>query len=201
MGKKEKEIASKNAEYYREINHSIQNEYLAYEKEQEEMAYNTSLLEQESIDVMENAVNEIKQKLSTYAYESSLPLCEKLDLINIENYISFVLVGCPEARKPKQKEVPKESTIEKEKKPLMSQDEYDSLCFEVKELTSDCERIRNQNYKSLGEDELIRSYAEYFKGTVMTTDKQKELIKRVGKKEYDKVVMTLGQIEYEKRFG
>jgi len=35
----------------------------------------------------------------------------------------------------------------------------------------------------------------------MTPEKQKELVKRVGKKEYDKVVMTLGQIEYEKRFG
>lgn len=201
MGKKEKEIASKNAEYYKEINQSTHNEYLAREKEQEETAYSNYLLEEEAIDLMENTVNEIKQKLSTYAYETSLPLCEKLDIINIENYISFVLVGCPEARKPKQ-EFPKEIiATEEEKKPLMSRDEYESLCSEVKQLTSDCEQIRNKNYKSLGEDELSRSYSEYFKGSIMTPQKQKELLKRVGKKDYDKVVLTLGQIEYEKRFG
>jgi len=201
MGKKEKEIALKNAEYYKEINHSIQNEYLAYEKEQEEIAYNTSLLD-EANDLMENTVNEIKKQLSTYAYEIGLPLCENLDLVNLENYISFVLVGCPVARrKPNKTELPKEFTSDEEKKPLMSQDEYESLCSEVKELTSDCERIRNIIFKSLGEDELSRSYSEFFKGTTMTAYKQKELVKRVGQKEYDKVVTNLGQIEYEKRFG
>ena len=202
MGKKEKEIAFKNAEYYREINQSTHNEYLSCEKEQKEIDYLTNLLEEEAIDLMENTVNEIKQKLSAYAYDTSLPLCEKLDLINLENYILFVLVGCPEARKPKKQELQGEIfASEEEKKPLMSQDEYETLCSEVKELTSDCERIREKNFKLLGEDELNRSYSEYFKGTVMTPEKQKELLKRVGTKEYNKVVTTLGQIEYEKRFG
>lgn len=199
MGKKEKEIASKNAEYYKEFNHPTHYEYLAHEQEHKEIEYLTNLLEEKAIDLMENTVNEIKQKLSAYAYETSLPLCEKLDLVNLENYISFVLVGCPEARKPKKQEL--QVVIEEEKKPLMSQDEYETLCSEMRELTSDCERIRNQNFKSLGEDELSRSYSEFFKGTIMTPEIQKKIVKRVGQKEYDKVVMTLGQIEYEKRFG
>ena len=199
MGKKEKEIASKNAEYYREMNHSLHNEYLALEQEQEQIAYETRLLEEEAIDLMENTVNQVLKELKTYAYDMSLPLCESLDLINLENYISFVLVGCPEPKRKKQEF--NEYVVVEEEKPLMSHDEYESLCSELKELTADCDRIKNQNYKSLGEDEMNRSYSEFFKGTTFTSEKQKEIIKRVGTKEYNKVVLTLGQIEYEKRFG
>ena len=83
----------------------------------------------------------------------------------------------------------------------MSTEEYESLRSEVIELTNDCDRIRNQNYKSLGEDELNRSYVEYFKGKNFTSTVLKDLVKKVGKEEYEKVVMTLGQIEYQKRFG
>lgn len=198
MGKKEKEIASKNAEYYREMNQSIHNEYLAYEQEQEQIAYTTGLLEEEAIDLLENTVNQVLKELKTYAYDMSLPLCENLDLINIENYISFVLVGCPEPKRKKQEFKEKEYVVAEEKKPLMSQNEYETLCSEIKELTVDCDRIKNQNFISLGEDEMSRSYSEFFKGTIFTLEKQKEIIKRVGTKEYNKVVLKLGQIEYEK---
>ena len=199
MGKKEKEIASKNAEYYREMNHSIHNEYLAHEHEQEQIAYKNHLLEEEAIDLLDDTVNQVKKELKTYAYDTSLPLCENLDLINLENYISFVLVGCPEPKRKKE-----ESKIEQaeEKTPLMSHEEYETLCSEVIKLTTDCDRIKNLNFKSLGENEMSRSYSEFFgKGTTFTPTKQKELIKRVGKKEYDKVIFKLGQIEYQKRFG
>lgn len=198
MGKKEKEIASKNAEYYKELNNSIHDQYLAHEQRQEEIAYETGLLEQKEDDLFESVANDIIKELKAYAHETSLPLCEHLDLINLENYISFVLVGCPEPKRKEQKHV---IVDKKEPEPLMSTEEYESLRSEVIELTKDCDRIRNQNYKSLGEDELNRSYVEYFKGKNFTSTVLKDLVKKVGKEEYDKVVMTLGQIEYQKRFG
>ena len=196
MGKKEKEIASKNAEYYREMNHSIHNEYIAYEQEQEQIAYKNRLLEEEAIDLLDNTVDEVKKELKTYAYDTSLPLCETLDLFNLENYISFVLVGCPEPKRKKVETSKKQPDVE-----IMSGEEYTSLCSENIQLTAECDRILNLNFKSLGEDEMNRSYSEFFKGTAFTSLNKKELIKRVGTKEYDKVVLTLGQIEYQKRFG
>ena len=200
MGKKEKEISKKNAEYYREVNEnyddSRENEYDVIQYENELELENNQIL-------FDDAVIEIQKGLLQYATEESLPLCENLDLINLENFVNFLLCGCPATRKIHKEHTTPTETI------VIKQPHIDSE-FTLDEIESDIKDIRNKIIDNLGEDFLLNLYNKELKADLKQGQKFIEVhlpkfrilsIKSVGVFTYWKTVYSYGLKEYRNNYN
>jgi len=202
MGKKEKEISKKNAEYYREVNESYDE---CRENEYDVIQYENELELESNQTLFDDTVMEIQKSLLQYASEESLPLCENLDLINLENYINFLLCGCPATRKIKQIE-----TIKPQTTITLTQQSETECKSTIEEIESDIKSTKNKIIEFLGEEFLLSLYNKDLKAELKQGKRFVEVhlpkfrvmsIKAVGVFTYWKTVYSDGLKEYNKYYN
>lgn len=202
MGKKEKEISKKNAEYYKEVNENY-DEFR--ENEYDVIQYENDLELELNQNLFDDAVMEIQKGLLQYTSEESLPLCENLDLINIENYVNFLLCGCPATRKVKQVETikPTQTIIPT----LQIETKYKGT---IQEIEDDIKSTKNKIIEFLGEEFLLSLYNKDLKAELKQGKQFVEVhlpkfrvlsIKAVGVSTYWKTVYSDGLKEYNKYYN
>ena len=198
MGKKEKDIAKQNSDYYKEVNE----EWNFEEDEDDILQYENNLLSEIENGRLDNVVYDVKKELLNYVSQESLPLCENLDLINLENYINFILCGCP-IRKQK---------LSKIVKPIVKNDYYEVVTIEeMRVIEEDIKNIKQNIIQTLGEDFLLNAYNTELR--VVSTKKgktcidvlllnfRKSCIKKVGANVYWDKVDLIGCTEYDRLYN
>jgi len=89
MGKKEQVIKTLNKEYHNEVNAEEHDEM--YYINMENIRYNEQQEEDKACEKFDTTVASIKEKLTEYIEYHGLPLCQKLNYSNLENYINYVV--------------------------------------------------------------------------------------------------------------
>jgi hypothetical protein len=199
MGKKEKEISKKNAEYYKEVNDLFDD---CRENEFDIIQYENDLELECNQRLFDDVVNDIQKGLLQYSSEESLPLCEKLDLINLENFVNYLLCGCPATRK-----IEKRIDIETQSIEIKYPDIQTK--YTIDEIESEIKDIKNKIIDNLGEDLLLNLYNKEMKNELKQGQKFIEVhlpkfrvmsIKNVGVFTYWKTVYSYGLKEYKNKY-
>ena len=200
MGKKEKDIAKLNAEYYKEVNEA----WDCFEENEEDiLQYENNITLEMETSKFDNVLYDVTKELLNYVSLESLPLCEKLDSINLESYINFILCGCPIKKTHKKINV------------TPVQHEVANDCFEVvtteemRLIEEDIKNIKNNVVQTLGEEYLLNAYntelrSNTKKGKVVIEigllNFRKSCIKKVGANLYWKTVDSTGTTEYNRLY-
>lgn len=170
MGKKEKEIKRINAEYYRERNKVDTSEQIK-EMEREKQC-KIEIDAQEAEEKNQVFLSGVIRELKEYSDQQGLPLCEYLDEINMENYISFVLEGCPLIARP----------IKQTKKQSVTHKETPSVKFKIAntELKSyqdkETEKLKQDIIVKAGEYDILTEYLKEHYPKGIPSDTTEEII-------------------------
>lgn len=203
MGKKEKEISKQNAEYYKEVNECYDD---TRENEYDIIQYENDLQIEADQTLFDDVVSDIQKGLMQYATEESLPLCENLDLINLENYINFLLCGCPATRKKIERIEPEHEVDYND----YIEPEIENEDKTADEIEDDIKNIKTKIIESLGEELLLASYNKDLKASQKQGQKLIELslsnfrklsIKTAGVFLYWKTVYSEGLREYNRCYN
>jgi len=96
MGKKENKIKQINTEYYKEQNKE-ENEFIKF-KNQEDIRVNKQHELEKNESKFDEVVNKIQTGMLDYINYQGLALLENINRENLENYVKFVLNGCPKKK-------------------------------------------------------------------------------------------------------
>lgn len=191
MGKKEEEIKRINTEYYKERN-KIDNHHKIKELEYEKKS-KLQIEAQESFEKTHMFVSSVISDLKGYSEQQGLPLCEYLDEVNVENYINFVVGGCPSKvtgiKKIKHVEPPIEQAVK------------------VKfEMTPEIKKMKEDIITKAGEHDILTEYLrEHYPNGIPENTTEKEIMDLLrttlirvsrGEKKYYDVVKRLGTYHY-----
>ena len=200
MGKKEKEIKRINAAYYKERNrldNSKKIKEIEFEKNRK-----IEIDAQEAAEKQQVFLSDVIGELKGYSEQQGLPLCEYLDEVNLENYINFVLEGCPSSVAP----------IKQLKKHNFTHEENPTVKFKIAntELKSykdkETEKLKHDIIIKAGEYDILSEYLKehYPKGIPSDTtekiimDQLRVRLIRIsgGNHKYTALVEKLGKYHY-----
>lgn len=117
MGKKEKNIKKLNTEYYNEQNRD-EKDFNSF-KSEEDIRFKQELELENKEYKFNKVVNNVKKNMFEYIDHQGLALLENLNHENLENYVQFVINGCPKSKYTKNTpEIDEEQIIEFELKPV-----------------------------------------------------------------------------------
>jgi hypothetical protein len=204
MGKKEKDIKRQNDDFYKEYNYIRDDKKDMAEEDMIVYEENKAELQDDKFDDM---LLTIKRNILEYVDHQGLPLCEKLDDVNLETYVNYVLSGCPVKINTSHNEILEENVG----------DNFDiDVCNNnIKTLTSEIDKIQSEinNTKEaaitkLGEHDIFLEYIKsvypddpdmFFKESTIFPLLRKRMIKMSGNIEkYNDWVTRVGSYEYKK---
>jgi len=186
MGKKEKDINKQNKKYLADEEKRLGNKVARYsENPVEEEKRKRDKLERDKFDFTRS---NILEKLVDYTSHRGLALCETIDNVNLENYITHLIKPRPLVSFSEVDKYDDESIVSKEK-PSVTVEELDLLAI-------DCERVKAEMIFSLGKDKLTNDWKE-FDRELFGRDLHVELIKKFGTDRYNDMVNNLGTHVYK----
>jgi hypothetical protein len=202
MGKKEKDIKRQNDDFYKEYNYVIdeKKEHLVEDEKQKVINHNHQL-----DNNFETMVSNIKLRMLEYVDHQGLPICQTLEDLNLENYITYVLNGCPRVisiqvdDEPEQKEAPISPC---------TNDEYRAILNDVDCIQRDIDISLQDIVTNLGEYDIFTEYIKsnypdnpdkILEKNLLFPILKKRLIKLSGGVEkYNNWVNRVGLYEYRK---
>jgi hypothetical protein len=200
MGKKEKDIKRQNDNFYKEYNFTRDDkkERLIEDEEDKETE------KHKQVEAgFENMLSNMKLRMLEYVTHQGLPLCQKLDDTNIENYISHILNGCPRAIT--------HIDVEDYTEVIMTQPspgEHLNTLYEIDKIQQDIDEIIKNTITKLGEFDIFKEYINHaysnnpykiLEESRLFPVLRKRMIKMSGSVEkYNEWVYRVGAYEYRK---